>query len=92
MPKLKETQAQKMGRIFRAVVRYGLEMRCEKVDDLIKVMPYGRATIYKRLKDPTTCTNAEMIQFAKFFNDRQLCEFYGVRYCGTTPAAPEMEK
>lgn len=85
MPKLKETQAQKMGRIFRAVVRYALEMRCEKVEDLTKAIPYSRATIYNRIRDPTTCTNAEMLHYAKFFNDRQLCEFYGVEYHGVTP-------
>lgn len=92
MPKLKETQAQKMGRIFRAVVRYGLELRCEKVEDLAKTIPYSKSTIYNSLKNPTTCTNAEMLHFAKFFNDRQLCEFYGVDYHGATPRTPGMEE
>lgn len=85
MPRVKETQYEKMGRIFRAVIRYALELRCEKVEDLTKVMPCSLATIYNRLRDPTTCTNKEMIYYAKFFSDRQLCEFYGIPYHGTTP-------
>lgn len=85
MPKLKESQSQRMGRIFRAVVRYALELRCEKVEDLAKTMPYSKATIYNRLRDPTTCTNGEMLHYAKFFNDRDLCELYGVEYHGVTP-------
>lgn len=84
MPRLKESQAQKMRRIFRSVIRYGLEMRGEKVKDLAAAAPIKLNTIYKRLRDPTTCTNTEMLHFAKFFNDRQLCEFYGVEYHGAT--------
>ena len=84
MPR-KETQAQRMGRVFRAVVRYGLELRGETVYDLVKRMPKAQSTVYKRLREPTTCTNAEMLQYAQFFNDRQLCEMYGVEYHGITP-------
>lgn len=84
MPKLKETSSQKMGRIFRAVIRYNLELRCEKVEDLAKRLPCKRATVYNRLRDPTTCTNREMLYLAPFFTDRQLCEMYGVEYHGTT--------
>ena len=35
MPKLKETPVQRMERVFRAAVFYGLERRAETIDDYI---------------------------------------------------------
>ena len=85
MPKLKETQTQRMERIFRAAIRYGLERRAEKVEDLAKVAPKSRSTIYGRIKKPGQCTLQEMLFYApRFFNDRELCEMFGVEYHGRT--------
>lgn len=85
MPKLKETQSQRMERIFRAAIRYGLERRADKVEDLAKVAPKSRSTVYKRLHKPGLCTLQEMLFYApKFFNDRELCEMLGVEYHGST--------
>ena len=85
MPKLKETPAQRMERVFRAAVRYGLERRGEKVGDLAKYAPKSRATVYHRMRTPLNCTMEEMLFYGpRFFNDRQLCEMIGVEYHGST--------
>lgn len=85
MPKLKESPVQRMERVFRAAVRYGLERRGENVEDLAKVAPGCRSTVYRRVRLPRTCTLDEMLFYApRFFNDQQLCEMFGVEYHGTT--------
>jgi len=85
MPKLKETPTQRMQRVFRAVVMYNLERRGETVMDLAKIAPRGQATVYRRMKQPEFCTMQEMLFYVpRFFNDRQLCEMFGVEYHGNT--------
>lgn len=80
MPKLKETPVQRMERVFRAAVFYGLERRAETIDDLAKRAPNARSTTYRRVRIPRTCTFEEgLFYIPKFLNDRQLCEMWG---CG----------
>lgn len=84
--KIKESSEERMTRVFRAAVRYKLERRGEKIDDLAKIAPGCRKTVYNRMHNPLSCTNGEMLFYApEFFNDRQLCEMYGVEYHGSTP-------
>ena len=52
MPKLKETPVQRMERVFRAAVFYGLERRAETIDDLAKRAPKARSTTYRRVRIP----------------------------------------
>ena len=86
MPKLKETPVQRMERVFRAAVFYGLERRAETIDDLAKRAPKARSTTYRRVRIPRTCTFEEgRFYIPKFLNDRQLCEMWGVEYHGITP-------
>ena len=54
MPKLKETPVQRMERVFRAAVFYGLERRAETIDDLAKRAPKARSTTYRRVRIPRT--------------------------------------
>lgn len=85
MPKLKELPAQRMGRVFRACVHYGLERRGQGMPDLVRMAPGSKSTVYNRMHDPRGCTFHEMLLFYnQFFNDRQLCEMFGVEYHGTT--------
>jgi len=92
MPKLKETQAEKLGRIFRSVIAYNLAIRCEDLDDLVVRLPCVKSTFYKHLRDPMFVTVREMLCLAPFFTDRQLCEMFGVEYHGATgTVVPEGE-
>lgn len=87
MPKLKESPCQRMDRIFRATVRYGLEIRGQDMNDLVQMAPGSKSTVYKRMRTAKNCTFDEMLLFyAQFFNDRQLCEMFGVEYHGSTQA------
>lgn len=86
MPKLRESPAQQMERVFRAAIRYGLARKGQDMNDLVQMAPKCRSTVYKRMRDPGHCTFDEMLLFYKqFFNDRQLCEMFGVEYHGSTP-------
>lgn len=85
MPKLRESPAQRMERVFRAAVKYGLERNGEKMADLAKEAPKSKDTVYRRMRNPGLCPMSEMLYYApKFFNDRQLCEMFGVEYNGNT--------
>lgn len=85
MPKLRESPAQRMERVFRAAIQYGLARKGQDMSDLVQMAPKCRATVYKRMRDPSHCTFDEMLLFYKqFFNDRQLCELFDVEYHGTT--------
>ncbi len=87
MPKLKESPAQHMNRRFMAALRYGQELRGERDADTAKiVMPQGPRTFYRRVKEPEkfSVENVRVIA-QRYFNDRQLCEAFGVEYHGRTP-------
>lgn len=85
MPKLRESPAQQMERVFRAAIQYGLARKGQDMSDLVQMAPKCRSTVYKRMRDPGHCTFDEMLLFYKqFFNDRQLCEMFDVEYHGTT--------
>ena len=85
MPKLRESPAQQMERVFRATIQYGLARKGQDMSDLVQMAPKCRSTVYKRMRDPSHCTFDEMLLFYKqFFSDRQLCELFDVEYHGTT--------
>lgn len=86
MPRLRESPKARMDRAFMAGLRYGQELRGEKDADTIRLMPKSPATYYKRLRDLDSFTREELlILIPRYFNDRQLCEAFGVPYCGATP-------
>ncbi len=89
MPKtkvFKESAEERFTRVFRACSRYYLERRGEHIEDLAKIAPGCRKTVYNRMNKPLRCTSEEMLFYApKFFSDRQLCEAFGVQYHGSTP-------
>ena len=86
MPKLRESPKARMDRAIMAGLRYGQELRGEKDTDTIKLMPKSPATYYKRLRDLDSFTREELrIIIPRYFNDRQLCEAFGVEYHGATP-------
>ena len=86
MPKLKESPTQLMNRKFMAALRYGQVLRGEKDIDTAKiVMPQGPRTYYRRVKTPEAFTVENVRVIAqRYFNDRQLCEAFGVEYHGRT--------
>lgn len=87
MPKLKESPVQRMERVFRAAIQYGLARKGQDMNDLVQMAPKSRSTVYNRLRNPSGCTFDEMLLFYKqFFNDQQLCEMFGVEYHGSTQA------
>lgn len=86
MPKLRESPKERMDRAFMAGLRYGQELRGERDTDTMKLMPKSPSTYYKRLRNLDGFTREELrILIPRYFNDRQLCEAFGVEYHGTTP-------
>lgn len=85
MPKLRESPKQRMDRAFLAALRYGQTLRGERDLDTVKLMPRCCSTYYAHLRDLDKFTRAELlVLIPRYFNDRQLCEAFGVEYHGTT--------
>ena len=79
MPKLRDTPKTRMDRAFMAARRYGHK-------DTMRLMPKSTATYYKRLHNLDGFTREELrILIPRYFNDRQLCDAFGVEYHGGTP-------
>ena len=90
MPKLRESPKTRMDRAFMAALRYGQAMRGESDKDTMRLMPKSTATYYKRLRNLDGFTREELrILIPRYFNDRQLCDAFGVEYHGATPALKE---
>ena len=86
MPKLRDTPKTRMDRAFMAALRYGQAMRGETDKDAMRLMPKSTATYYKRLHNLDGFTREELrILIPRYFNDRQLCDAFGVEYHGGTP-------
>ena len=87
MPKLKESAKARMDRAFLAGLRYGQTMRGEKDLDTAKLMPKCTTAYYRHIKNPDMFTREELIVLIpRYFNDRQLCDAFGVEYHGSTQA------
>ena len=85
MPKLRESPKARMDRAFMAALRYGQELKGEKDTDTAKLLPKSLSTYYAHLRDLDMFTRGELrILIPRYFNDRQLCEAFGVKYCGST--------
>ena len=83
MPKLRDTPKTRMDRAFMAALRYGQAMRGETDKDTMRLMPKSTATYYKRLHNLDGFTREELrILIPRYFNDRQLCDAFGVEYHG----------
>lgn len=86
MPKLRESPVERMDRAFMAALRYGQVMRGEKDIDTAKMLPKCKSSYYSHLRNLDMFTREELrVLFPRYFNDRQLCEAWGVEYHGSTP-------
>lgn len=75
-----------MDRAFLAALRYGQTLRGEKDPDTARLLPRSSVTYYRHIKDPDMFTRGELrVLIPRYFNDRQLCDAFGVEYHGTTP-------
>ena len=85
MPRVTLTDAQRQDRAFLAALRYGQELRGEKDVDTAKVMPSSQKTYYNHIKQPASFSVRDArILAQRYFNDRQLCDAFGVEYHGGT--------
>lgn len=86
MPKVTLTATQRQNRAFMAALRGGQARLGEEHLDTAQIFPGCQRTYYRRIKDPGTFTVAEgRVLFPRYFNDRQLCEAFGIEYNGCTP-------
>ena len=79
-----ETDLERATRIFRAAIRYSMELRREDVQDVALQARMGSSTLYRRLTDVTHMTDRELLNMRDRLTDRQLCEMFGVQYHGST--------
>lgn len=89
MPKVTLTANQRLDRAFLAALRYGQTMRGEKDIDTSKLLPRrGKASYYRMVKEPSLFALDEIRVLAQRykFTDRQVCEFIGIEYHGSTSA------
>jgi len=85
MPKLKETPSERMNKAFLAALRSGQIMRGDKNADTLRLVSVRQSAFYHKLKEPETFSVFDArILAQRYFNDRQLCEAFGVEYHGTT--------
>ena len=86
MPRVALTAAQRQNRAFMAALRYGQELRGERDIDTAQIIPASQRTYYNRIKRPEKFTMEEIRVLAqRYFNDRQLCDAFGIEYHGATP-------
>lgn len=87
MPKLKESPTQRMNRAFLAAIRAGQVMTGDKNKDTIQLVSVKSSAFFHKLKAPETFSVFDArILAQRYFNDRQLCEAFGVEYHGSTQA------
>ncbi len=86
MPKLKETPTERMNKAFLAALRSGQIMRGDKNADTLRLVSVRQSAFFRKLKEPETFSVFDArILAQRYFNDRQLCEAFGVEYHGSTP-------
>lgn len=86
MPKVTLTERQRMDRAFMAALRYGQELRGEDDADAVRLLQINVRTYKRKLDDPGSFSLEAIRRINRYFNDRQLCEAFGVEYHGSTPA------
>ena len=86
MPKVTLTAAQRQDRAFLAALRGGQALRGERDRDTMQCVLMPSSTYYRKVKDPGTFSVSDVRRLAqRYFNDRQLCEVFGIEYHGATP-------
>lgn len=86
MPKLKESPTQRMNRAFLAAVRAGQIMRGDTNADTLQLVSVKYSSFFRKMKAPETFSVFDARVLAqRYFNDRQLCDAFGVEYHGSTP-------
>ena len=75
-----------MDRAFRLALRLGQARYGEKNSATAQLVTVGTSSYYKKLRSPGEfrVSDARIIA-RRYFNDRQLCEAFGVEYHGGTP-------
>lgn len=90
MPRVKlgakrtESDMERTTRLFRAALRYSMDLRMEDAVDVARQIPMGLSTFYLRMRDASHLTVRELLCLRDRFTDRQLCEMFGVPYHGAT--------
>lgn len=89
MPRVKlgaktESDMERTTRMFRAALRYSMELRMEEAEDVARQVPMGLSTFYLRMRDVSHLTVRELMGLKDRFTDRQLCEMFDVPYNGAT--------
>ena len=87
MPKVTLTAAQRQDRAFLAALRGGQAMRGERDCDTVHHVNCCRSTYYKNVHKPGEFSMDDVRRLVQryYFNDRQLCEAFGIEYNGATP-------
>lgn len=85
MPKLRESPAQRTDRAFLAALKSGQVLRGDTNPDTLRLMSVKSSAFYRKLKKPENFSVGDARVLAqRYFNDRQLCEAFGVEYHGRT--------
>lgn len=86
MPKVTLTATQRQDRAFLAALRGGQALRGERDTDTMQYIRMPSSTYYRKVKEPSTFSVSDVRRLAqRYFNDRQLCEAFGIEYHGATP-------
>lgn len=86
MPKVTLTAAQRQDRAFLAALRGGQALRGERDCDTMKCILMSYSTYHRKVQQPGTFSVDDVRRLAqRYFNDRQLCEAFGIEYNGATP-------
>lgn len=86
MPKVTLTAAQRQDRAFLAALRGGQALRGERDTDTMQYIRIPSSTYYRKVKKPDKFSVDDVRRLAqRYFNDRQLCEAFGIEYHGATP-------
>lgn len=85
MPKLRDTPKTRMDGAFTAALRYGQAARGEADKDTVRLMPKSAVAYYRRLHNLNGFTWERLhILIPRYFNNRQLCDTFSVKYYGDT--------
>ncbi len=85
MPKRCSSPIDQMNRAFLRGLAVGQALRGEKNMDTVRYVTVAASAFYRKLKDPGSFSVRDArILARRYFNDRQLCEAFGVEYHGAT--------
>lgn len=82
MPKLKQTQREKMDNSFRAAVAGGMELHEIDFQRLTMSLRVSKATFRRHRNDPSMCSLGELRALCSVLRltPKQLCDICGVKY------------